>query len=340
MVQSKSVSVWLPALRSGSGSDVFTLRLAEGLAKAGHRPIVQWFDRRFELVPWLLRVVPVPVGVDVVHAGSWQGFAFKRGSLPLVITEHHCSLHPIWRQYHGAVQSLYHRLCVQRWNRLSYQAADAVVAVSHFSSEPLRRHVPERLQIIHNGIDTQLFSPRKRPRSGRFRLLFVGNPSCWKGADLLVPLAKALGQDFEVCCLGGLRSSWPAELDGEGLTFLPRCMPEQMPAVYQSVDAVLALTRFETFGYVAVEAMACGIPVVGFDNAGTSEVCLNNETALLGPLDDLGYLVERVRELASDALLHERIGANGRRHVLELFNIESCVNRYVALYRKLLSANR
>jgi len=338
--RSRGLTIWLPALKSGGGVDVFTRRLADGLASAGHHPIVQWFDRRFELAPWMLRAVPVPAGVDVVHAGSWQGFAFKRGAIPLVITEHHCSLHPLWRRHHSTAQSLYHRFCVQRWNQHSYRVADSVVAVSHFSAAPLGGYVPGGLQVIHNGIDTRVFAPRARQRSGRFRLLFVGNPSRWKGADLLLHLARALGPEFELCCLGGLRVSWPTGSDSEGLTVLPRCAPEQMSAVYHSVDAVLALTRFETFGYVALEAMACGIPVVGFDNAGTAEVCVNNETALLGPVDDLDYLAQRVRELATDEVLHKRLGENGRSRALDCFTIEACVDAYVTLYRRLLQVDR
>lgn len=45
----------------------------------------------------------------------------------------------------------------------------------------------------------------------------------------------------------------------------------QMSGVYQSVDAALVPTRYEEFGYVALEAMACGLPVVGFNSSGTSE---------------------------------------------------------------------
>lgn len=298
---------------------------------------MQWFDRRFELCPSLLKTVRPPPRTDLVHTGSWQGFAFKRRGLPLVVTEHHCSIHPLLRRYHSTPQALYHRYCVQRWNRLSYRMADSVVAVSHFAAQPLRPMLGERLQVIHNGIDTTRFSPAPRAPSSRFRLLFVGNPSCWKGADLLAPLAARLGERFEVCCLSGLRSNWPKRFDAKGLTFLPRVAPVDMPEVYRSVDAVLALTRFETFGYVALEAMACGVPVVGFDSAGTAEVCAGPASALLGPVEDLEVLAGHIRELSMDVGLARRLSENGRTRAEELFSIDRCVGAYVMLYRRLVT---
>jgi glycosyltransferase involved in cell wall biosynthesis len=194
----------------------------------------------------------------------------------------------------------------------------------------------ERLQVIHNGLDTARFCPGERNASGRFRLLFVGNPSRWQGADLLAPLAARLGDGFEVCCLSGLRSNWPKGLDAAGLTFLPRVAPVDMPGVYRSVDAVLALTRFETFGYVALEAMACGVPVVGFDSAGTAEVCAGAGSALLGPVDDLDVLEGHIRELSADAELSRRLSDNGRRRAEQCFSIDRCVGSYLKLYEGLL----
>ena len=240
--------IWLPALHSGSGADIFTRRLAHGLEKAGHQPILQWFDRRFEWAPSLLKCAKAPENIDIVHANTWQGFAFKRAGVPLVVTEHHCSLHPWLAEYHSFAQKRYHRHFVQRWNRQSYALADAVIAVSRFCAEPLRPVVGDKLGIIHNGVDTAHFHPSRRASPGRpFRLLFVGNPSRRKGSDLLGPLARRLGPDFEVCCLGGLRTAHASGNTG-GMRYLPETKPDDMPELYRAADALMAPTRFETFG--------------------------------------------------------------------------------------------
>lgn len=331
--------IWLPVLRSGSGADVFTARLAHCLEKAGHKPVLQWFDRRLELFPSLLKLARAPESVDLVHANSWQGFAFKRPGVPLVVTEHHSSLHPLLRAYHSGAQAIYHRCCVWRWNRLSYEAADAVVAVSRFCAEPLLSAAGNRLRIINNGVDTAHFRPREDGQTANphkpFRLLFVGNPSRWKGADLLEPLAQTLGADYEIQCLGGLRRDY---VPGPGcrVRALPKRPPGEMPEIYRAADALVAPSRFESFGYAVLEAMACGLPVVGFDRGGTAELCVHGETALLCEVDDLETLAANARLLASDSALRQRLARNARWRALECYTEEKCGQTYAALYREIL----
>jgi glycosyltransferase involved in cell wall biosynthesis len=331
------LTVWLPVLRVGSGVDVFTLRLAQGLEKAGHKPVLQWFDRRFELFPSLLKGFKPPKSVDIIHANSWQGFAFKRPGIPLVVTEHHISLNPLLETYHSPMQTIYHRYCVQRWNRLSYGVADAVVAVSRFCAESIQAEAGSKLRIIYNGIDTDHFQSVEGGYVAHqpFRLLFVGNPLRRKGADLLEPLAQALGVDYEVRCLGGLRRDYSSESDGR-VRVLPGTLPDKMPDIYRSADAFLALSRFESFGYAALEAMACGLPVLGFARGGTAELCVHGETGLLCEVDDLETLVANIRQLAKDETLQLRFARNARRRAIDCFTESKCVEAYIHLYQEIL----
>jgi glycosyltransferase involved in cell wall biosynthesis len=322
-------------LRAGSGADVFAIRLAEGLRRAGNEPILEWFDHRYELMPWLLRAARAPENVDVVHAGSWQGFAFARPGIPLVVTEHHCSSHPKLQRYMSPLQCMYHAGFVQRCNRASYAKADAIVAVSDFCASETRRQTDKPVNVIHNWIDADLFSPRVQTTELQtpFRLLFVGNPSRRKGFDILEPLARSLGPDFEIQCLAGLRHGDRTRLGaGSMLRLLPTIPEHRMPDVYRSVDAAIVPTRFETFGYVALEAMACGIPVVGFENGGTAEICVNNETALLVPEDDLESLERQIRKLARTPELCAKLGQNGRARAVTVFSEKESVGAYVDTY--------
>jgi hypothetical protein len=50
-----ALRIWLPAIRAESGADIFIMRLAQALRRAGHEPLVQWFDHRYELMPELMR---------------------------------------------------------------------------------------------------------------------------------------------------------------------------------------------------------------------------------------------------------------------------------------------
>lgn len=335
------MKIWLPTVRAGSGADVFVQRLAAGLEKAGHEAVIEWFDHRFELMPWRLRHRPPPRGTDIIHAGSWQGFAFKRAGIPLVVTEHNYVWHPGYLPYRGLARKVYHNVLVRQFLQRSYCAADALIAVSETTAAAMREDFDFDVRVVPNWVDTVGFQPLQpgadQRQDGRFRLLFVGNPSRWKGSDLLPELADRLGNTFEFVCVGGLRRSISVENSRKNMIAHQRVPPDRMPALYQSVDAVLVLARYEAFGFVALEAMACGLPVVGFANAGTTEVCGNQEAALLSPVDDLEKLIENIRRLRSEPELRRRLSAAGRSRAIARFGEEAGIQRYVRIYSNCLN---
>lgn len=337
--KSPGLRIWLPTIRAGSGTDVFAQRLANALRGAGHTPLLQWFDHRYELMPWRLSRVVAPPDIDVVHAGSWQGFAFKRVGVPLVVTEHLYAAHPAFSPYRSKLQAAYHRLFTEQCAKRSYAEADAIVTVSEFCASAMRMDIRKSVEVIHNWVDTTLFSPSEsRARDNSIdkiiRLLFVGNPSRWKGADILPDLAVMLGSGFEICCLGGLRRGFKQDALPPNMTLLPSVVPESMPEVYRTVDVVLVPTRYEAFGYIALEAMASGLPVAGFNSAGTAEVCVNGETALLAPVDDVEGLVASIRKLGANTSLRARLGLAGRQRAIECFGEAKAISAYVDVYRR------
>ena len=338
------MKVWLPTVRAGSGSDVFVQRLARGLERSGHEPVVEWFSPRIELMPWLLARHPMPPGIDVVHANSWQAFALRRDGIPLVVTEHHYVQHPEFQQYRGVAQALYHKVLIQRWLKWSYARADALVAVSESTAAAMRTHHSNDVRVIHNWVDTDLFSPsahqERSPGRERFRVLFVGNPARRKGSDLLPALAKMLGQDFDLLCLGGLRKSIEIVETQANVVAVPWTAPDEMPNLYRSVDAVVVLARYEAFGFVALEAMACGVPVIGFDSTGTAEICVHGQTGLLSPVDDLTQISDHLRLLRDNQSMRHAFSTSGRRRALALFGESTGVARYIDAYSECISRKR
>ena len=339
----RPLRIWLPVVRAGSGSDVFAMRLEAGLRRAGHDPILQWFPHRYELMPWRLRHIAPPPNTDVIHANSWQGFAFKRKGIPLVVTEHHYVEDPAFAPYRTAPQAAYHRLFISRCLRRSYEAADAIVAVSRHTAMAMEKKLGAEVPHIYNWVDTSIFGPASGPTAATpsyqnrpFRLLFVGNPSVRKGADLLSALAKKLGDKFEVRCLGGLRREHDGRESPSNLVRLSPVKPEEMPAVYHSADAALVLSRYEAFGYVALEAMACAKPVLGFEGTGTGEICVHGETALLGLVDDLDTLTAHARKLVDEPLLKGRLGQSGRRRAFKKFDEADAIRDYLGTYLRVL----
>jgi glycosyltransferase involved in cell wall biosynthesis len=336
--------VWMPTVRSGSGADIFAVRLADGLRRAGHDPLLEWVDLRYEVAPWLLRRLRMPPGTDVIHAGSIQGFALKREGVPLVVTEHQYLRHPSFLPYSRGARWLYQRLLIHRYMALTYASADRLIAVSQHCAAAMRNDMHRDIDVVHNWVDTDVFAPRPRGkrREAAFRLLFVGNPSPWKAADVLAPVARALGADFEVQAMGGLRKGFAPDSGPmpANLRVLDSRPSSGMPDVFASADAALVVSRYESFGYVALEAMASGLPVVGFDNTGTSEVCVNGETALLGPTDDLETLVMNCRRLVSQPGLAEKLGRAGRDRATSQFAERDAIVRYIDIYQEAIERQK
>lgn len=102
-------------------------------------------------------------------------------------------------------------------------------------------------------------------------------------------------------------------------------------------DVLLLPSTHESFGLVALEAMACEVPVVGSKVGGLSEVVQDGEVGYLLEPDRLGEMAERTVEILLDDNLRTRLGRAGRRRAVERFNAHDIVGIYESYYREVLS---
>lgn len=336
-----TLKVWLPAIRANSGTDVFTRRFADALDRAGVRVTTTWFPHWHEFAAGVFADAPPP-GTMLVHANSWNAFAYAKRSIPLVATNHLCVLDPAWLQQAGAAQRLYHQLCVRRWEARSFAAADAATAISQSAADSVRRIYGVSCRMIHYWIDTTIFSPGSGSVRGKrpFRLLFVGNLTRRKGADLLPQIARRLGPDFELTCVG-LRKTRPGGSWPDNVIHLDPIQSESgMVELYRRSDALLFPTRWEGFGYAPLEALACGRPVIATGVSSLPEVVRHGDTGLLCPLDDVDTFVGACRRLAGDRALYARMSEAARHDVLQRFTESRAMASYMEVYREVLDRPR
>lgn len=333
------MKVWFPVIQVGSGTDVFTQRLAAGLERKGLKTEITWFHPFFELAPFLLTYAAPPPDTDIIHTNSWNAFAFQRRNIPLVVTEHHCVFDPRNFRYRNQAQALYHDYLIKRYVTASLARAKTITTVSEYTADGIRVNGPRQdIRIIPNFIDTELFSPaRSLPAQGHrpFRLLFVGNLTRRKGVDLLAPIMRRLGDQFELRFTAGLRARG-------ALAATPNMKPvgrprtdEEMVQLYRDCDALLFPSRLEGFGLAALEAMACGLPVVASRNSSLPEVIDDNVTGLLCPTDDIEAFVHACRRLAEQPELKQQLGDAGRERAVRLFSEDVVIKQYLELYRHL-----
>lgn len=306
------MKIWLPALRVGTGTDVFTMRLADELQARGVSAEIGWFPAGMEAVPWLMGRQRPPPGTDVIHGNGWTVAPFLGRGIPVVTTVHHLVHDPAFAAYRSPAQALYHRWHLRHRDARAIREAAAVTAVSRYVAGTVRDLFGRQdVQTIGNWIDTDRYRPSSCPeqaQGGPLRLLWVGNPSRRKGADLLLALAAQLGDAVHIRCVGGLRGDNTMLARSQSIEWLGRLDESQLIAEYQSCDVLLSLSRYEGFGYTALEAMACAKPVVAFAAGGLVDVVEDGVTGLLSPVDDLDSLVAHIHKLAQDPDLRHRLG--------------------------------
>jgi glycosyltransferase involved in cell wall biosynthesis len=106
--------------------------------------------------------------------------------------------------------------------------------------------------------------------------------------------------------------------------------------ILQQSDLFLLPSQTESFGLAALEAMACGVPVVASDVGGVAEVVADGETGLLAALGDIPSMAGHARLLLTDEKLRRRM-AHAARHAAETrFRLDPAVDRYEATYRRVL----
>lgn len=330
-------AIWFPTIRAGTGADIYTQRLAAGLEKRGIRAQIAWLPHRAEYAPWTVPAPQPPDWANVVHVNSWLPHKFWPHGLPCVVTVHHLVHDPAYIPYRSALQAAYHRLAIQPREREAIRSADAVTTVSDYVRRTVRDFSGRTsIHVIPNWVDLEVFRPdmqHKRETGQPFRLFIAGSRSRRKGFDLLSGLTHALGPGFEVRYAGGRSrgtSGIPHVVD---LGWLSQ---SELVHEYQACDAVVSLSRYEGFGYTALEAMACGKPFIGFSTSGLSEV-VDGDSAMLADIGDIDTLIQNCRRLASNPGLVERLGSNGRARAVTRFSVENSIEIYSGIYDRLVS---
>lgn len=329
--------VWLPALRAGSGADVFTERLGEGLLGAGIDARITWFHKGFELAPDLMGLARPPEDIDIIHANGWLALPFRRNRVPLVATVHHLVHDPAYAPYRSRAQALYHNIHIRRRERAAILQSDAVTSVSSYVANSVEDFCGRRPEVVPNWVDATKYRPGEMATAsnGPVRLLMVGNRTRRKGADLIAPFVLALGRGFELRCTGGLRAG--VETGLPGVRWLGTLSEVDLIEEYQRCDAVVSLSRYEGFGYSALEAMACGKAFLGFRTSGLAEVVDEGVTGALVEPEDVEGIARECRAMAYDRARLADMGRAGRLCATTRYAREEMVGRYVQLYRRLLS---
>jgi glycosyltransferase involved in cell wall biosynthesis len=122
------------------------------------------------------------------------------------------------------------------------------------------------------------------------------------------------------------------------ILFMGRVEESEKVRILQMCDLYVSTSQHEGFGLVFLEAMACGLPIVCYDQGGQTDYLENAVTGHLVPLNDLASFEDRCRSLIKDRERRRRIGQENLRRVEDFF-VDRCARRYEALFEEVISCN-
>lgn len=312
-----------------------------------------------------LHMAAALAGVDLVHSHTWYtNLAGHVARLlydrPHVVTLH--SLEPLrpWKADQLGGGYALSSFC----ERTAVEAADAVVAVSHaMAKDALTAYPavdPSRIEVIHNGIDPDVYRPDPRTDAlerlgidpGRPIVMWIGRVTPQKGVDQLLDMVELLPGDLQFVLLAGaadtagFRSEMASRASAlaahrPGFHWIETILPR--PDVIQLLShasVFVCPSVYEPFGLINLEAMSCCTPVVATAVGGIPEIVVDGVTGFLVPplAGDAASrpLAQAVLTLVGDEELARRMGAASRVRVIEQFTWRSIAARTASLYSKLV----
>ena len=209
------------------------------------------------------------------------------------------------------------------------------------NAAPLARY-RERVRVIPFAIDTTAWQPDEAREPSEPFVFFAGRHVAYKGIDVLLRALQGTSIRAVISGDGPQRVGWDSLARRLGLDGQVRFMGDVSDAelrrcIMQAAALVLpSITRAEAFGYVQLEAMACGTPVISTDlPTGVPWVNQHGVTGLVVPPGDAGALRIAMQTMMSDATLRTTLGAGARARVVSEFGVERLSARLRDLYLEL-----
>ena len=338
--------VFIPLIKANSGSDIYFQYLNDALRARNVHVDIKYLPHYLELLPHFRSLLLSTCNLqsyDLVHTNVDYGSQFKISGKPLLATVFHNVFDEGYRGYTSSFQKLYHYGLLNNRMYKALSNADSIIAISRSTKKSVEKTFGfSNIDVIYPGVDTDIFRPKeisiKNEFSGKIKLLFVGNLTKRKGAELLPKIMEKLGDGYLLFYTSGLRTK--AIFSQPNMIPLGRLTREKLVEMYNFCDILLLPSRLEGFGYAVAEAMACGKPIVCTNCSSLPELVVDQKSGFLCQQDNIDDFVEKIKILGEKKGLREQMGEFNRQRILENFTIQSMAENYLRVYQSILQSDK
>ena len=280
---------------------------------------------------------------DIIHGQhiwllSW--LAIKTG-IPYVVTAHGTDLmgYKNWERF-------------RNYAKETAEGAKRIITISNDNNELVGELFPnckDKAVFMQNGYDTGRFYPEPVPKEqieNMFNIklknklvLFVGKLAHFKGVDVLIDALKIYEDKYPgdittiIAGDGELAPSLKKQAKDNGLNdlhFMGHLDSTQLRELYSTADVSLVPSRREPFGLVAIEALACGCPVIATNQGGLTDI-INDDVGTLVNVEDVEDLANAIRKEIYHSDREQR-GKNAAKYALDNYAQDSLMDTLIKIY--------
>ena len=224
------------------------------------------------------------------------------------------------------------------YENLNLKRADKIIVTTQEIRKELLHRLPGiegKIIIIPNYVDTNLFSPDPGRLSSR-RLIFVGRFSAQKNLSSLIEAIAPLDTELEIIGTGELEQKLKnqASASGANVTFSGAIPNEKLPISLNRAAVFVLPSLYEGHPKALLEAMSCGLAVIGTDVDGIRELICHGEIGWLCQ-PDVASIRTAIIHLLEYPEIREDLGRNARKYVVKHFSIDQIANQEFELYQRL-----
>jgi glycosyltransferase involved in cell wall biosynthesis len=236
---------------------------------------------------------------------------------------------------------------VRLFEKVSLARSKHIIAVSNYVRDQLITEYgyKEKITVIPNGIDINVFKPSKKKNNRKEKVLFTGQIIARKGVQFII---KAMPQVLKehpdtVLVLAGTGNSGPYRRMLQDMKIPQRNFEfcsvdyQDMPQLYNQADIFVFPSLVESFPMSVLEAMACGLPAVASDVGDMPSLIKEGITGFMINKGDYNALANRINLLLDDVTLRTEMSQNARDLVVENYSAEIMGERTLKVYHQVLN---